>query len=91
MIGNEADGLWTMAYTLTSQEKIIFLDPDTGSESVVATLPAVPIPSYETDGGLAPGQGVYFDGSLYLLEPPFHVRGYIGYTSIVRVVASHSG
>ena len=86
VIGDEADGLWTMEYASASQEQIIHIDPDTGSESVVATVPAAPIPSSETDGGLVPGQAVYFGGSLYLLEPPYRQNGYLGYTSIVRVV-----
>ncbi len=91
VIGNEADGLWAMAYSTPSKEEIIHIDPNTGASSVVATVPAVPIPSYLTNGGLAPGQAVYFDGSLYLLEPPFHVRGYLGYTSLVRVVVPPNG
>ncbi len=86
VIGDEADGLWTMEYASPGQEQIIHIDPDTGSEAVVAKVPAAPIPSYESDGGLVPGQAVYFDGSLYLLEPPYRQNGYLGYTSIVRVV-----
>lgn len=86
VIGDEADGLWTMDYASPGQEQIIHIDPDTGSETVVANVPAAPIPSYESDGGLVPGQAVYFGGSLYLLEPPYRLNGYVGYTSIVRVV-----
>jgi hypothetical protein len=84
VIGDEANGLWTFQWTPTGQE-ILSIDPDTGSESVAATLPAVPQPVF-TDQGLAPGQGVYFDGAIYLLEPPFRLDGYIGYSSLVRVV-----
>ena len=86
VIGDEADGLWTMEYVSPNQEQIIHIDPDTGSETVVAKVPAAPIPSYESDAGLVPGQAVYFGGSLYLLEPPYRQNGYVGYTSIVRVV-----
>jgi hypothetical protein len=87
VIGGEANGLWTMQWLPSdpSKEEVIHIDPDTGSESVVATLPSVPLPNYETDEGLTAGQAVYFDGSLFLLEPPYRVNGYLGYSSIVRV------
>ncbi len=87
VIGSEADGLWTMQYLSPSKEAIVRIDADTGSESVVATVPAVPVPSYLTSGGLVQGQGAYDDGHLYVLEPPFHKNGYLGYTSIVSVDA----
>jgi hypothetical protein len=87
VIGSEPDGLWTMQYLSPSTEAIVRIDPDTGSESVVATVPAVPLPSYLTSGGLVQGQGAYDDGHLYLLEPPFHKSGYLGYTSIVSIDA----
>jgi hypothetical protein len=89
VIGNEADGLWTMQWSSPSREEIISIDPDTGTTSVVATVPSVQLPSYETDQGLVDGQAVYLDGDLYLLEPPFRVGGYLGYASVVRVVPSH--
>jgi len=89
VIGDEANGLWTMRWLSPTREEIIRIDPDTGSESVVGTLPSSPLPTYETDEGLLQGQSAYFDGSLYLLEPPFRKNGYVGYTSIVRVVPSH--
>jgi hypothetical protein len=87
VIGDETVGLWTMQWSPSdpSREQIIHVDPDTGSEAVVATLPSVVLPNYETDEGLAVGEGVYFDGSLYLLEPPYRVDAYLGYSSIVRV------
>jgi hypothetical protein len=90
VIGNETDGLWTMLWASPTKEEIIRIDPDTGSQSVIDTLPASPVPTYETDEGLTQGQGVYFNGSLYLLEPPFRKNGYLGYTSIVRVVSPYS-
>lgn len=89
VIGNEANGLWTFQWSSAGQQ-ILSIDPDTGSESVAATVPAVPQPEF-TDQGLAPGQGVYFDGAIYLLEPPFHLDGYIGYSSLVRVVPAGRG
>jgi hypothetical protein len=91
VVGDEADGLWTMQWSSPTREEIIRIDPDTGSESVVGTLHSTPLPSYETDEGLTAGQSAYFDGSLYLLEPPFRMNGYLGYTSIVRVVPAHDG
>jgi hypothetical protein len=89
VIGDEAKGLWTMQWLSPTREEIIHIDPNTGWESVVGTLRSSPLPTYETDEGLAQGQSVYFNGSLYLLEPPFRKNGYLGYTSIVRVVPSH--
>jgi hypothetical protein len=91
VIGNEANGLWTMQWLSPTREEIIHIDPDTGSESVVGTLASTPLPTYETDEGLTQGQSAYFNGSLYLLEPPFRKNGYLGYTSIVRVVPPHDG
>jgi len=91
VVGDEADGLWTMQWSSPTREEIIRIDPDTGSESVVGTLPSSPLPTYDTDEGLTVGQGAYFKGSLYLLEPPFRKDGYLGYTSIVRVVPAHGG
>ena len=89
VVGDEADGLWSMQWLSPTREEIIHIDPDTGSESVVGTLPSARLPVYETEEGLTQGQSVYFDGSLYLLEPPFRKNGYLGYTSIVRVVPPH--
>jgi hypothetical protein len=89
VVGDEADGLWSMQWSSPTREEIIHIDPDTGSESVVDTLPSSPLPVYETDEGLTQGESVYFNGSLYLLEPPFRKNGYLGYTSIVRVVTPH--
>ena len=79
-----------MLWSSPTKEEIIHIDPDTGSQSVVATLRSAPLPTYETDEGLTQGQGVYFHGSMYLLEPPFRKGGYVGYTSIVRVISPHS-
>jgi hypothetical protein len=91
VIGNESDGLWSMQYATPTEEEIVHIDPGTGVESVVATVPAVALPSSLTDGGLVAGQGAYFDGRLYLLEPPFHKNGYLGYESIVGVPVPAGG
>ena len=85
VIGNQQSGLWTMTWSATATQEIVSIDPDTGSESVAATVPSVQEPLY-TDAGLVEGQAVYFDGALYLLEPPFRLNGYQGYTSIVRLL-----
>lgn len=89
VIGNETQGLWTFQWYPDGQQ-IVAINPDTGSQSVVASLPQVPQPAY-VDQGLAQGQGVYFDGALYLLEPPFRDNGWLGYTSIVKVPVQRSG
>ena len=46
------------------------------------------IPNGVPTNGLVEGQGAYFDGALYILEPPFRLNGYLGYSSIVRVSVS---
>lgn len=88
VIGNEADGLWTTRWSASSpnQQQIIRIDPDSGVETVVATLPSPSVPSYEQ--WLSVGQAVYFKGSVYLLEPPYRVNGYLGYSTIVKVHAN---
>jgi hypothetical protein len=94
VVGNAADGLWAMQWSepvspgASSPQQIISINPDTGTESVVATTPPVEYPNGVPTNGLAQGQGVFFDGALYLLEPPFRLNGYLGYTSILRVAVS---
>jgi hypothetical protein len=89
VIGSESDGLWTMQWSTPDREEIIFIDPDTGTTSVAATVRSVELPTYLTDQGLVDGQAVYLHGDLYLLEPPWRVGGYLGYSSVVRVAPSH--
>ncbi len=94
VVGDAAHGLWTMQWTppaspgASSSQQIIAINPDTGVGSVVATTAPVVFPNGAPSNGLVQGQGVYFDGALYLLEPPFHQDGYLGYTSIIRVPVS---
>lgn len=91
VVGDEADGLWAMAWSqpgAASSQLIFSIDPDTGIESLAATLPPVLYPDTVATNGLVQGQAAYFDGALYLLEPPFRLNGYLGYSSIVRVPAS---
>lgn len=91
VVGDAADGLWAMQWTppaspgARSSQQIISINPDTGTESVVAMTPPVVYPNGVPTNGLVQGQGVFFDGALYLLEPPFRQDGYLGYTSLLRV------
>lgn len=93
VIGSDSQGLWTIQWsnprtysvTQTSPQEVVNIDPDTGSEHVVATLPPLVIP-IGREGGLSAGQAVIFDGSMYLLEPPL-IHG-LGYSSVVRVALS---
>ena len=84
VVGNQANGLWSIAASPNEQE-LVSIDPTTGTESLAATLPYVQEPLVSQDEGLVQGQAVSFDGVLYLLEPPFRLNGYLGYTSVVRV------
>jgi hypothetical protein len=93
VIGDESDGLWTMQWThppagdapTPSPQEIVGINPDTGAETVVATLPALVVPLTGEFEGLVQGQAVVFAGSLYLLEPPYEDNGYLGYSTLVRV------
>jgi hypothetical protein len=95
VVGGEAGGLWTVVlaaplgqgsqYPVPAAQDVVRIDPDTGSETVVATLTSFPVPL--SDEELTDGQAVYFDGSLYVLEPPFWSNGYLGYHNLVKVTA----
>jgi hypothetical protein len=94
VIGDESDGLWTMQWThlptgvssTPSPQEIVGINPDTGAERVVATLPALVVPLSGEYSGLVQGQAAVLDGSLYLLEPPFvESERDLGYKSLVRV------
>jgi hypothetical protein len=94
VVGNTTDGLWAMQWSqpaspgASSSEQIISINPATGTESAVATTPPVVYPIGVPTNGLVQGQAVFYDGALYLLEPPFRQDGYLGYTSILRVPVS---
>jgi hypothetical protein len=93
VVGDEEDGLWTMQWSplptgssdTPSPQKIVEINPDTGAETVVATLPALDVPLTGEYSGLVQGQAAVLDGSLYLLEPPYEYNGYLGYSTLVRV------
>ncbi len=57
------------------------INPDTGAERVVATLPPLVVPLTAEFSGLVQGQAVVLGGSLYLLEPPYQQNGYLGYST----------
>jgi len=84
VIGDQTVGLWTTKWT-SSSSLIVNINPNTGAESVVATLP--PVASFRTADaqGLVQGQAVVSDGYLYLLEPPLEADGYLGYSTLVKV------
>ncbi len=95
VVGDETHGLWTMQWdpplgtaipnATPRPQVIVRIDPDTGAETVAATVPAIVVPQDgDSSLGLLDGQAAYFDGSLYLLEPPFP-GGYSGYASLRRV------
>ena len=93
VVGNGTVGLWTMQWThiptgdspTPSPQEIVGINPDTGAERVVATLPARAVPLTEELSGLVDGQAVVLDGALFLLEPPYRLNGYQGYSFLVRV------
>jgi hypothetical protein len=67
MIGNTADGLWTVALRESGAQRVIRIDPSTGKPAIEATLTPQTV-------GLPPGlqssQAATLDGSLFLPEQP---------------------
>ena len=100
VVGDETQGLWTMQWhpplggAISSPPRprdIIRINPDTGAETVAATLPRAAIYNYGLQSqGLQVGQAAVNDGFLYLLEPPFRQGDYNGYSSLVRVSVSNT-
>lgn len=95
MVGDEADGLWTVLVSRSgSQQEIIRLDPRTGRSAVVATLNPGYAPGAQ--GELVPAiqswVGVTLDGSLFLLDPPAIVAGtsdqVSGFSALYRITPS---
>jgi hypothetical protein len=88
VVGDQADGLWT-AWFLASRDvvEVIRIDPDTGAETVVASVPgpsgAGSWPSWDAPLGEFGIEAVLVGGSMFLLEPPENVEGFNG--AIVRV------
>lgn len=90
VVGGRTQGLWTMQWTaaggapLISPQVIVGIDPGTGAESVVATLPPLPVPPAQ-GLGLVPGQAAVLGHSLYLLEPPDQPGATARYAALVKV------
>jgi hypothetical protein len=93
VIGDEADGLWTvvpyppLGSKLESgqyPQDVVRIDPDSGKETVVTVLRHVVLA--QDDVGQKAGQATYFEGDLFILEPPYDARGYVGYSTLIRVV-----
>ena len=43
------------------------------------------LPQLTAEQGLADGSAAFFDGSYYLLEPPFRQGGWQGYSELARI------
>ncbi len=93
VVGGAPD-LWTAEWSPTplgwtpgesNSLEVVRLDPDSGAIAPVATLPATPVSAESVAQGMAPGQAVPFDGSLFLLQPPFRQGGYLGFSTLVRL------
>jgi hypothetical protein len=94
VIGGETHGLWATVPlpsigngTAGSNryDAVLRIDPNTGNESVIAKLS--PLTNLEAENQVlgVRQDGALFHGSLYLLKPPFRVRGYLGYSELVRI------
>jgi hypothetical protein len=90
VIGDESDGLWTLQYG-DKGPQIISINPQTGAETTVSTLPPIEEPVLNDDEGLLPDEAAYYDNALYILEPPYRLNGYLGYESVVRVAVHPPG
>jgi len=91
VVGDEDEGLWTVQWdppftgrfsSAPRAQQVVGIDPDTGAETVVATIPPVPV-SIAYAQGLGDGQAAVLGGSLYLLQTP--VRGGLGDATLVRI------
>lgn len=90
VVGNQSQGLWTMQWTvhrgtpLVSPQVIVRIDPSTGAETDVATLPPLPVPPAQASG-LVAGQAAVLDHALYLLEPPDEPGAPGRYAALVKI------
>jgi hypothetical protein len=88
VVGDQADGLWT-AWFLAPRDvvEVIRIDPDTGTETVVASVAAPPgagsWPSWDSPLGEFGINAVLLGGSMFLLEPAESPEMFNG--AIVRV------
>lgn len=94
VVGNGVDGLWTILANPPGATPagpypwdVVRIDPATGKETVPTTLQGIPVTISQLPG-LTTGQGVFFNGSLFVLEPPFHSNGYLGYSELIKLTPS---
>jgi hypothetical protein len=87
VVGSASEGLWTATFHQSDNAvEVIRIDPDSGAETVVATVPVAsgPLGWPNFSSPLGPGiEAVIVGGSLYLLEPALSTLGFDG--AIVRV------
>jgi len=95
VVGGPLPGLWTVTVvplpveqpghpvSATSNQVVIRIDPNTGDEHLVAVLQDIPT---SPAVGITGPQLAFSNGWLYVLEPPFHANGYLGYTTIYQVM-----
>jgi hypothetical protein len=92
VVGDQTDGLWTVVAKpplvvsdigqSTGQPlDVIRINPDTGSQQVVARGPT--LPAIEEEVGLAKGESILYGGSFYVLQPSSQLSA--GYTRLVKV------
>jgi hypothetical protein len=88
VVGEQSDGLWT-AWFVASRDvvEVIRIDPDTGAQTVVASVLGPPgagsWPLWDSPLGEFGIDAVLFDGSMFLLEPAENPEMFNG--AIVRV------
>jgi len=98
VVGDEADGLWTMRWQHQETDRpgamdrmqVVRIDPNTGATRVTRTLSVIPFPASQS-GGLQPDQAVVTHDSLLLLSPPFNFGGWFGFDSLVKLPLKVSG
>lgn len=88
VVDNPSGGLWTASFDASDDTvEVIGIDPDRGTETVVATVPVVSgpdrWPNFSSPLGQVGIEAVVVGGSLYLLEPALPTLGFDG--AIVRV------
>ena len=107
VIGDEAEGLWTVASQLqpgsspnadtdtdcTGVPAVVYINPDTGRQRVVTTIPVGSVGSGNAGYGcenedLAESQGVIVAGDLYILEDTLSYDG--SYTEVLRIPVATS-
>jgi hypothetical protein len=90
VVGDAADGLWTATFNASANTiDVIRIDPDSGAETVAATVPvsgAGGWPNFNSPLGQEGIEAVTVGGSLYLLEPALSTVGFNG--ALVRVTPS---